>query len=911
MIKEIKYSGYTAQPSDYEAPDGDLALSINLINENGNLVAINQPDADSAFQLQAGEKVLFIHNVPGQKNYILLRPGTGDSVNVYWLKKSSSANDTGDALFLAALNKVLGLDAVGNTLIIATEDGLEYFLWRGDNYTRLKSRPPFISIDFGAYQAGTLTDKNEVTIPGQCAPSWSSFQDPPDKAMLEEFTQMGYGLLLSTIADKVTQEGYFYQPFFVRYAYRLYDGSYNWHSAPILILPTIIPPIIKYSDNVSNPTSSSIPATLQLSIPYFGLAYRILSDGVNELHDWFDIIAGIDIFISAPIYTYDQSKNLPVRPVRQLSAILSGVSPDKTMSSSGRPTEVIADEVFVGHYGDGILSGYVDHTIKKADYNQLCLYIPQHESFYENIRDTHDFYKVAEIDLYNIKAMTSMAQLKFKDKNLSSLTSRQRLEDEYQSHCKIAASSVYAFNSRLNLGGVRIVPAEPFPIRSIMQYGDPSGESAASVRITVWTRLNGIKCYAVHNGVSSIEADVWHNPEKNFPRYIYYPDASAYKMEFYLSDTQKYTIDLVPHDFLNGAYYFKGKESMGVNPLPANAEPETSDCPSSLSAGSKIYTSEVNNPFLFTATGINTVGSGDVYAICTAAKALSQGQFGQFPLYAFTSEGVWALETGANGAYVARQPITRDVCINPDGITQIDSAVLFPTDRGIMLISGSQTECISETINSETPFDLLDLPGMDKIHAMLGHLDSAARPDTCLPILPFSEFLAGCGMLYDYIHQRVIVFNGKCTYAYVYSLKTRLWGMMYSDISTAVKSYPEALAINKNNNLVDFSSLSEDEVPALLVTRPLKLDAPDILKTVDTIIQRGHFRKGHVQSVLYGSRDLVNWSLVWSSKDHYLRGFRGSPFKYFRIVLLCNLSPEEGLSGASVQFTLRKTNQLR
>lgn len=911
MIKEIKYNGYTAQPSDYEAPDEDLALSLNLINDNGNLVAINQPDADSAFQLQAGEKVLFIHNVPGQKNYILLRHATGDSVNVYWLKKSSSANDTGDALLLATLNNVLSLDAVGNTLVIATDDGLEYFLWRGDNYTRLKSRPPFISIDFGAYQAGTLTKKEEVTIPGQCAPSWNVEREPADNTMLEEFSQMGFGLLYSTIAEKITPEGYFYQPFFVRYAYRLYDGSHNWHSAPILILPTIIPPIIKYSDNVSGSTSSLIPATLQLSVPYFGLAYRILSDGVSELPDWSDIIAGIDVFISAPIYTYDQSKNLPVRPVTSLSVILSAVSPDKTLHTDGRPTWGIADEVFVGHYGDSLLSGYVDHTIKKTDYNQLCLNIPQHESFYENIRDTHDFYKVAEIDLNNIKVMASMAHLKFKDKNLSSLTSRQRLEDEYQSHCKIAASSVYAFNSRLNLGGVRISPAEPFPIRSIMQYGDPSGESAASVRITVWTRLNGIKCYAVHNGTSSIEADIWHNPAKNFPRYIYYPDASAYKMEFYLSETQKYTIDLVPHDFLNGAYYYMGKEGMSVDSQPTNVESESTDCATSLSIASKIYTSEVNNPFLFSATGINTVGSGDVFAICTAAKALSQGQFGQFPLYAFTSEGVWALETGANGAYVARQPITRDVCINPGGITQIDSAVLFPTDRGIMLISGSQTECVSETINSETPFDLMCLPRMEKIHAMLGHLDSDVRPDTCLPVLPFSEFLAGCGMLYDYVHQRVIVFNGKCTYAYVYSLKTKLWGMMYSDISTAVKSYPEALAINKNNNLVDFSSLSEDDVPALLVTRPLKLDAPDIHKTIDTIIQRGNFRKGHVKTILYGSRDLYDWHLVWSSKDHYLRGFRGSPYKYFRIVLLCNLSTDESISGASIQFTPRKTNQLR
>lgn len=902
MIKEIKYSGYTAQPSDYEVPDGDLALSLNLINDNGNLVAINQPDADSAFQLQAGEKVLFIHNVPGQKNYILLRPGTGDCVNVYWLKKSSSANDTGDALFLATLNNVLSLDAVGNTLVIATDDGLEYFLWRGTNYTRLKSRPPFISIDFGMKMVGSMNEGDWFDVPGRCSPGWPGGErGPAEKEELAAMTQMVYGLLNSSIADKITSKGYFYQPFFVRYAYRLYDGSYNWHSAPILMLPTTLPPVVWYSDDGKPAAADSTKhALLRPDVPFFELRYRILSDGINELSNWSEIVAGIDVFVTAPIYTYDESKDLTYRPVTTYKDSLANISLD--------------DEVFEGHYSLPSEDMYVDHTIKKSALNsQQIVKIKLHEKFFSNIMDAHLFYKVAEIDIKDIRVMNTMSELKLTEKNLDPavLETRPTLEDDYQSHCTIAASSVYAFNSRLNLSGIKISPAEPFPIRSIMQYGNPSGESAASVRITVWTRLNGIKCYAVHNGTSSIEADIWHNPAKNFPRYIYYPDASAYKMEFYLSETQKYTIDLVPHDFLNGAYYFQGKEGMGINTVPANAEPETSDCPSSLSAGSKIYTSEVNNPFLFSATGINTVGSGDVFAICTAAKALSQGQFGQFPLYAFTSEGVWALETGANGAYVARQPITRDVCINPDGITQIDSAVLFPTDRGIMLISGSQTQCISETINSGTPFDLMRLPDMDKIHAMLGHLDSDARPDACLPILPFSEFLSGCGMLYDYVHQRVIVFNGKCTYAYVYSLKTKLWGMMYSDISTAVKSYPEALAINKNNNLVDFSSLSDDDVPALLVTRPLKLDAPDIYKTIDTIIQRGNFRKGHVKTILYGSRDLYDWHLVWSSKDHYLRGFRGSPYKYFRVVLLCSLSPDESISGASIQFTPRKTNQLR
>lgn len=166
-------------------------------------------------------------------------------------------------------------------------------------------------------------------------------------------------------------------------------------------------------------------------------------------------------------------------------------------------------------------------------------------------------------------------------------------------------------------------------------------------------------------------------------------------------------------------------------------------------------------------------------------------------------------------------------------------------------------------------------------------------------------------MIYDYPHQRIIVYNASCSYAYVYSLRTKLWGMIFSDIADNINSYPEALAMTKDGSLVDFSKESTLTVPGLLVTRPLKLDIPDMLKTIDTIIQRGTFRKGHIKSVLYGSRNLSDWHLVWSSTDHFMRGFSGTPYKYFRIALLCNLDPGESIAGASINFKTRLANQLR
>lgn len=60
MIKDIKYSGYTAVPSDYESPDGQLASALNLIPEDGALKPIFQPRVVKDLSSVSGN-VKFIH----------------------------------------------------------------------------------------------------------------------------------------------------------------------------------------------------------------------------------------------------------------------------------------------------------------------------------------------------------------------------------------------------------------------------------------------------------------------------------------------------------------------------------------------------------------------------------------------------------------------------------------------------------------------------------------------------------------------------------------------------------------------------------------------------------------------------------------------------------------------------------
>jgi hypothetical protein len=254
------------------------------------------------------------------------------------------------------------------------------------------------------------------------------------------------------------------------------------------------------------------------------------------------------------------------------------------------------------------------------------------------------------------------------------------------------------------------------------------------------------------------------------------------------------------------------------------------------------------------------------------------------------------------------------VCSNPDSILQLDSTVLFPTDRGIMLVSGSQTQCITEKLDYHH-FNLNNLPQF----AQFLPQGASVIPN------PIRQYIKGCKMIYDYRNQRVIVFNPALdedglpvyTYAYVYSLKSGLWAMMQSDLVATLNAYPHAMAVNSNSQLVEFpdpSDKSETSDPSnsqFYVTRPFKLGSNEH-KTITALVQHGMIgNRQHVKLILYGSRDLATWHVVGSSTTNTLRGLSGTPYTAFRLAVIADIIASESLSDFAVEFTPKHTNTLR
>lgn len=874
MIKDIKYQGHTATPSDYECMDGELAGCYNLIPEDGALHPIMPPTIK--FTLPEGYVLYFLHHPSADvTNYILYNDG-----DLYWVTDDDPVPS--QQREIGSVPQLIQINSVGNTLVILTDQGIYYYLWKNGSYLGLGNKIPEPKLSFSLDNTFVYSDEYDYYITDSATQRrWKDYineHTPFNDEDKAHYNMVLVGQLNKLMAEKVTAAGKFNMPFFVRYAVRLYDGSLTLHSAPILMLPYGM----RAYQNTIQTDGDHNPIHIPLRFMSGSSQLQVAALQGTPLNNWEDIVTSIDVFISAPLYTYNQAGAVDQYITSYIST--------KAITGSGATYSVD---------GQGI-GGAPTYGQDSAD--EPFVNIPQFENYNSVIEECQNFYLLHTFKPSELT--TTRTAIEVGGEYLQSLLTREVMTDDYQSHDTLIPSYSFSFNNRLNIANIKRELFKGFNPFSAFCFSNDGSQNDVEIYVEIKNDQGNIVVKSDTQTLNYTAAGIV---------YFFYPDPLARKAWIKIGSTT-YEIELKPHIGLNGSYYYK------IGGLSTTGAAPSVSADTSISLPNKVYTSEINNPFFFPLLGINTVGTGKIIALCAAVKALSQGQFGQFPLYCFSTEGVWALETSSTGSFIARQPVTRDVCTNPGSITQLDDSVLFATDKGIMLLSGSQTQCITDAISSEFPFDIAELPD-----SFATYLNDDGYDVNAMSLQPFASFLGGCRMIYDYIHQRIIVYNSSYNYAYVYSLKDHKWGMMVTNIDYGINSYPEALAVtdadnNGRRNVVNLSTevFIDVNVKGLIITRPLKLDQPDALKTIDTIIQRGKFdflKSGRtpkpIRSILFGSRDLYNWHLVSSSTDHYLRGFSGTPYKYFRLVALVDFLPDESIYGATIQYNPRYLNRPR
>jgi len=919
MQKDIRYQGLSTRPSDYDAADGQLAVAYNLISDDNHLRPVQQPKP--LFALPNGYSVAHIHHNAAVFNYILINRvshASTDVINLSYVLSDNvpsdgSAIDVADINLIASFDAVNSVHSVGNTLVVLAPDGIHYCLWKDSAYKYLGAHLPELDISFGLqgsrvssddFQGVLLHDPDKDIT--QVLPAYLdgvsailSFRDIYSSRATQEEVDAAYktlsdGIMAKVnkfIADEAVGKDKFLFPFLVRYAYRLYDGSLTMLSSPVLMLTSSkCSPhafVTAFERQVADVFTAKIAAVL------FDLDYACQSAQKSALQEWSDIVTSVDIFVSAPIYTYDQSGK--VSGWSTLSANKKGISLSKISDGYQKYYEAANA---IDNYGDDI--PFANYTINafRGALGLLEFTLPSipGDKVNEAIRSCSNFYLLKSVPLADLA--TSRSGIDIDDGYLATLSQRETLTDQLNSRDSLVPHTAFVFNNRLNIANVERHLANPGPVEAYFPYLD----SSDYYEIFVYINQNGRE-YILKGSLSSLSA-----PDAFI--YFYYPNPNAYKAVIYRHPNRPdsnpdrvYTFPLSPHDFLSGACYFCGF----LNPTHSapSSLPAVSDKPV-VSLPNRIYSSQVDNPFSFPDTGVVSVGSGSVVGLATVTEPVSQGQFGYADIYILTSEGVWVAKITQEGAINSVNPVSRDVCINPLSITQTSNAVVFASSQGIMLLSGSSVVCISDALSAPDDNSSVVLPGLDQLSTLNSQLST------------LNSFLDDCRIVFDYLNRRIVVFNPAFRYAYLYSLKSQSWATMPSSLVARVDAYPEALAEAVTDGVrrvvalsynYDRSQLSS-QGSQLLVTRPLKLGAPDTLKTVRRVIQRGKFQRTHVATVLYGSRDLVTWHLLHSSRDNKVSGISGTPYKYFRIAALTSLSPSESLSGVSVEFYPRHIKKM-
>lgn len=904
MEQNIQLKGIANTPSDHEASDGELGTCLNLVPEDGALKPVYKA-SDQIGQMYSDCRVRFVHKATHDdeihKHYICYSDSNGwlyfEDYFATWYPIEIDSS--------IAINSVT---AIGNILCFVGKNTIVYAIWNNIVYKTIDRN---IAYKINTIITGYATD-NIVTELGD--EFWSIFRKTTRS---DTQSESNWGIIGTTatgttrafaavdaIANKNLtdngDDGFKYIVLGVA-AVKLFDGNYTSISNIFTLCPERIDNEIIYNADKQGDKSKYVGNKVYTYAAYVGI-------DINK--DLFDlgIVDSVDIYLT-------QGETFLKLDIPYLAMDMEGSTSLGTRRGKIQLSYLSDDEL------------------------------------YQKI-ESSVFYKSVSYRKDHIGKRISLKRPLGTEESLS-------LADLRRS--RFGGTVAYSYNNRLHVGNLALSDID------LISYFDEHNHfvhtNIVSIRTSTDEVLGDLLDLPIDNGLYTKNSDICEaiiavETKDNDKRYYHgkmqypippiltIPINGAFRANMYIHHGSLYwkkEISLyqsdnwgcsifcsnnekgkpsysqthdVREEERTGNKYYKVKEVNNTWQSITEDEwnKQLGNCSNQTSVlknyPSLIRVSEAENPLVFPAANSVQVGSSQVRALAANTHAISEGQFGTAPLYAFTDEGVWALITSGQGTYEARQPVNRDVVTNPNGIISTDDAVLYPTKRGIMLIQGSTAQCITDTLRGK-PFQFTELFNKEFAKKVLKVSDI---PEESVTYLDFDEFLENADMAFDYKDNRLILYNNKVSYAYVFSMKSQMWGAMECDYKYNINVYPDAYVVDKDNFIKDIHNDNPTEDTRYIVcTRPLTLGQPEQFKTMLTTIVRGYFRNrpGKCGIVLYGSNDLFNWFPIASSINQYLRGMAGSPYKYFRVAITGSLAVDESISNFTTDFINRWGNKLR
>lgn len=938
MKQEIRFRGLNLAGDEYSAQPGELSLCAGVELHDGAL----RPSLLSGSMIASGSKLkgylLYVHKTQSYTHYITASDAE-DDLNMYFAYVNGNGSLVSKVLVSYSkfdYDDIRSIESIGNTLVIMTNTGLHYFLYKSaDNaYKYLGNSMPFLRLQFrpstnyqGTYDRSTVDGDNHTPLVDDawramtfdagdaCTVSTSARQVGIKADKQGEVTDAVWAIINQT-NNYIAKEGHFYAPFMVRYCYRLYDGSMVMHSAPVFMNVSLPLCYKVYSPNVhSNANYAGSgdlfyiddeigiidPGGNDFHVSRFtarytpnnvSIQYRMVPDAseLNELKEWGDIVKSVDIFITPPITREDSSEKIQ---------------------------RMIIEDNQYGCRGDYLMTWVSNWSQQGREWvrTNVIFDIPMlsDDAYVQKIRDTAAFYKIKSFSLTDDSFSTSWKELDYDKSVIPYITTQEQMTDDYKTHNILrpvgTGGGMYAYNHRLNVFGMQERLFEGF---NIVDMINPAIDYAGySHGIFVWAVVieldteDGKKYVISYPGTTISEFFLINSC-------LFYPDSRAVRMAINTGNSWR-VLKMEPCPMLNGSMavtpfldlYFTSSEESTFNFTIDTFAPLLN----------KIYTSEVNNPFYFPVEGINTVGVGTIRGLAATTRALSQGQFGQYPLMAFCTDGIWALNVSSTGTYSSVHPISREVCVNPESICQLDQSVMFATDRALSRVVESTVASCSDMLDGPMVECGTVLPRLRDLFVTPEGAEQDARyeDDSIAALLAFDtppiDYFRQGRLLYDFTNSRVLVLprslpKDKPFPVYVFSVRDLAWStMLLQPMLAAVNSYPYPYVQQADGSLMVLDKLysyaDNTYYPGIIVTRPLSYAS--VMQALQAYQQVNNC-EAHQLLILYGSNDLRQWHYIGRSQRSHAAYLPAHAFRYFRIALYLQMHPREKYSSLIIDI---------
>lgn len=511
------------------------------------------------------------------------------------------------------------------------------------------------------------------------------------------------------------------------------------------------------------------------------------------------------------------------------------------------------------------------------------------------VRDCTSFYRVHDI---SIEELTTTTEFTINAGDVNDIESKQALDiDDFTAH-RYFSDKLYEYNSRLHIGRTEtllndgynqslkdnitvLTPPDIFEhIELLIDLADPIYVGDASVLGSVFSitklYINGSNKYVIkqHSKLA-----VYKDGPTDTDRYmvlnsvISYPDDRAVEIKYVILDGSDYklleTIPLTKHKYFNFASGetdlhewertltdlgapFTATANVGFRVLRYKAielvttgsiVPFTEN--NLYADTNRVQISQVNNPFYYPAKHSYRIGriTNEIIGLMSQAVPMSEGQYGYFPLMVFTQEGIFSLEQGIGDIlYKSIQPVSLNVCNNPDSIIAVKDGILFVSEKGLMVLSGRQVNEIGAILEGSPKSDIK--ADTDYLNAING-TDLVVDLEDAISADDFKLFLEDAIIAYDQVRDEILISSTKqdggsrkYNYSYIFSITENVWYKTSQAFTALILNHPNWVMVDG-----DTMYKMEDEVTGsvdsefLIKTNPFKFGSND-LKSIQRIIAR-------------------------------------------------------------------------